>query len=132
MTGGERTGAVDILDIDTLQWISVSPLPEATANASIVVINDTVYVLAGNLPQKDEPLDYSRSAYSCFLSKLVESSTESGDVWNKLPDMPVTATTASIMSGSLVILGGLVPGKKEEALKSIIIFLYLPDSKKYS
>ncbi len=126
---GARTDAVDILDIDTLQWISVSPLPEATANASIVVLNDTVYVLAGNLPKKDERNDYSKSAYSCSLSNLVQSSSESGDVWNKLSDMPVTATTASIMSGSLVIIGGLVPGKANDSLKSI--HAYLPDSEKY-
>lgn len=111
--------------MDTMQWTEVSPLPEDTSNASVAIIGDTVYVLAG---MKAKGSVYSNAGYSCSLTVLVKSTPQDDEIWESLPALPVDATTAGVMCDTLVAIGGWTP-KRTDPVKTM--HAYSADAKKY-
>ena len=114
----QRVANVEILDMDSMQWMEVSPLPEATSNASVAIIGDNVYVLAG---MKTKGNYYSNAAYSCSLTALIKSSPTDEDIWETLPPVPSDAATATVMCDTLVGVGGWTTGRSDP-VKTMIAY----------
>ena len=108
--GKQRVASVAVLDMDSMQWTEVCPLPEATCNATLAIIGDNVFVLAG---MKAKGSSYSNAAYKCSLTSLVKSSPTDEDVWEVLPPVPQDSATATVVCNTLVGVGGWVSGRTE-------------------
>ncbi len=106
--GKKQIANVEILDMDSMQWMEVSPLPEPTSNPTVAIIGDSVFVLAGE-KQKGN----SNEVYSCSLTALIKSSPTDEEVWDVLPPAPQDSATATVMSNTLVGVGGWTKGRSE-------------------
>lgn len=65
-------------------WTAASPLPEPTDHHSVIIVNDHLYVVGGEVEHGTSYL-VSRSLYE-YVERV--------DGWNKLADMPVAASHA--------------------------------------
>jgi len=122
--GKMRVATVEVLDMDSMQWTEVCPLPEATSNATMVIIGDSVFVLAG---MKVKGNYYTNAAYTCSLSSLVKSSPTDEDIWEVLPPVPQDSATATVICNTLVAVGGWINGRTEP-VKNMVA--YSSESKK--
>lgn len=122
VVGGEnakqRVATVEILDMDSMQWTEVSSLPEPTCNATVAIIGDSVFVLAG---MKAKGNYYSNAAYSCSLTALIKSSPSDEDIWEVLPPVPQDSATATVICNTLVGVGGWTSGRTE-AIKTMVAY----------
>ena len=108
-----------------MEWTQLSPLPEPTCNASIVAIEDTVYVLAGFSKSGH---NFANAAYSCSFSELLKSTPDDDEIWDTLPNVPSDAATATVMCDALVAVGGWSPGRQDTPMKTLAA--YSPSEKK--
>ena len=129
VVGGEnfngRLTTVEILNTDTMEWTEVSPTPEPTCNASLAIIGDTVYVLAG---MKAQGHNFSNAAYTCSFSELIKSTPEDDEVWDTLPTVPSDFAVATVMCDTLVAVGGWSPERQDTPVKNLVA--YSPQAKK--
>ena len=96
------------MNISTLQWTRVSPLPRRCLCLSAVVFQDTLYLAGGN--------GLSKSVFTCFLPDLlpptaIESTahqtfSSSGILWRETSNLPVTESTLASFGGDLLAIGG--------------------------
>ena len=90
---------VETLDINTLQWSSVSSLPEAWVAPNMTLCKGQLY------------LSKHSKIFSCSVEKLLKSrkpaSTKRSDVWTKLADIlvPYYASLATLR-GQVLAIGG--------------------------
>ena len=99
---------VEVMNISTKQWTTVSPLPQKQFFLSGTVCGDTLY-LAGGLS--------SKSVFACSLPDLLTSSNSFGsiilsehqNVWKEVSSLPVTRSTLASFNGHLQLLaiGGM-------------------------
>ena len=106
------TRAVEVLHIKEHTWLTkshwsvVDQLPHVVRNAIPLIVNDKLYITAG--------YDKKSGANTCnvvtaSLPQLLQSSnkkTSSGQVWNKLPDMPYSSFHINHYQGHLITFGG--------------------------
>lgn len=92
---------VEVLNTETMEWSTVSPLPEPVVHASAAVAGGKVYVLNG----EDARGNQSAIAFSCSVSELLESS-DSASIWKKLPDAPVARAAITNLFETPVAFGG--------------------------
>ena len=131
------TRAVEVLHIKEYTWLTksywsvVEQLPLVTSEAIPLIVDDKLYVTVG--------YDKNGSPSTCnvvtaSLPELLQSSnknTSSGQVWNKLPDMPYSTLSINHYQGRLITFGGLYcveqPGKDKPTPKLVpLIHLYNP------
>ena len=101
MAGGlaadESLNVVEMMNIDTRQWTTVTPFPIKCWLMSFAVLGDTIY-LAGGLVD-DKP---SKVAFSCSVSNLRSSSAfglkilgtfSRSSTWKQVSNVPVIHST---------------------------------------
>jgi len=137
------TRAVEVLHINDSclsdsYWSVVDQLPYATFEAIPLIVNDNVYICVGS---DDLSTCYaSRSIVTASLTELIQSSGSSavgtGQVWNKLPDMPYPSDSITHYQGRLITFCGVDlvenPDEDKPAYQLVpLIHIYNPDTKSW-
>ena len=122
-----------ITDTDS-HWSVVEQLPHVTSEAVPLIVNDNLYIAVGY----DEDNESTCNVVTASLPQLLQSSntTSSGQVWNKLPDMPYSSYSINHYQGRLITFSGdhLVeqPGEDKPVWKLVpLIHTYNPDTKSW-
>ena len=117
VAGGDRSDGfldiVEVMNINTKQWTTVSPLPQKQKQLSATVCGDTLY-LAGGWISTSTP---SKSVFNCSLTDLLTSSnslgskirqtlSQSQNVWKQISSLPVVRSTLASFNGQLLAIGG--------------------------
>jgi len=102
VAGGYQEGythlnTVEVLDIEKLQWSTVSSLPVAISGGYAVLHGDDIYV------QDD---DWSRFVAKCSLTDLLQSTPQLPSPWQEFAKVPIAHCTPTSMSGRLLAVGG--------------------------
>jgi len=122
-TGAERykdnLATVEVMDTETLQWLTANNLPHPFAWASATICGDYLYLLGGN-----DANGSTKSLLTCSLSDLLHSHQppsvpslgerlwralsldDQRQVWQKVADMPVYHSTCTTINGQLLAIGG--------------------------
>ena len=118
------TTTVEMLDSETGQWSTLTPLPFALRNMSTVICNGRCYLIGGASRE-----GIAQTACSAPLSLLIESASRpspSSAVWEVLPNCPLYASTAAELGGCVLALGGQ---KLDSNDGSTDVYLYSRNSK---
>ena len=110
---GSRLATVEVMNISTKQWTTVSPLPQKQSDLSGAICGDTLY-LAGGLRGYT---GLSKSVFACSLPDLLTSSNSLGsrirqplsqrqNVWKEVSSLPVVGSTLASFNGHLLAIGG--------------------------
>ena len=114
VAGGSAGGCLDtveVMNINTKQWTTVSPLPQKLSQLSATVCGDTLYLAGGFTPFA------SKSVFTCSIPDLMKSANTLGsrirqtfsrshNVWREKSNLPVTESTLVSFSGDLLAIGG--------------------------
>ena len=103
---------VEVMNISTKQWTTVSPLPKKQSLLSGTVCGDTLYLAGGSKGGRQ-----SKSVFACSLPDLLTSSKSFGskirhalsqhqDVWKEVSSLPVVGSTLASFNGHLLAIGG--------------------------
>ena len=131
------TRAVEVLHIkqhslfSKSHWSIVEHLPHVIYGASPLIISNELYIIVGS--DKNSGVS-TCNIVTASLPELLQSSnknTSSGQVWNKLPDMPYISFSTSHYQGHLITFSGAhrieQPGKDKPVHKSVpLIHTYNP------
>ena len=115
------------------RWSIAQQLPHVIYAAVPLIIDDKLYIVSGF----DNDKQSTRSIVTASLPELLQSSEKkTGNVWQKLPDMPYTSQSIIHYQGRLIILNGdhLVEqsGVSESVWKlAQESFLYNPNTKSW-
>ena len=116
VAGGHADGivlaTVEVMNISTKQWTTVSPLPQKQFFLSGTVCGDTLYLAGGS--KGNTP---SKSVFACSLPDLLTSSNSLGsrirqplsqrqNVWKEVSSLPVVGSTLASLNGHLLAIGG--------------------------
>ena len=106
------TRAVEVLHIKEHTWLTkshwsvVEQLPHVVRSAISLIVNDKLYIIAGC----DKETGVSTcNIVTASLPELLQSSnknTSSGQVWNKLADMPYASFSINHYQGRLITFSG--------------------------
>ena len=92
---GGGLSTVEILTLSTLQWASACTSPMKMEFANITLSRELLY-----LSQHDK-------IFSCSLEDLLTSTTNSGSVWTRLPNIPVRYwASLATLRGRVLAVGG--------------------------
>ena len=105
---GTDLTTVEILDISVshCQWLSATGLPVSCSRMSAAITHSTLYLLGGSLDKK---------VLSVSLSALTETDKPPTQ-WRTLPDAPLEYSTAIVVHGSLLAVGGSHGGQRSSAI----------------
>ena len=106
------TRAVEVLHVNKhapdSYWSVVEQLPHVIYESIPLIINDNVYIAAGNDRKKGG--NSTCSVVSASLSDLLQSSSTTshpdGQVWKKIPDMPYCSYAINHYGGYLITFTG--------------------------
>ena len=115
-------------------WSVVKQLPYGIANPVALVINDDLYIAGGECGTVNKPHLLSRIATASLPQLLHSNNTSSGQVWNKLPDMPCVSWSINHYQGHLIAFNGISLVEhpvKEEPFYQLVprIHLYNPNTR---
>ena len=132
---------VELMETNSLQWLTVASLPIGLKVASATLCNGVVYLLGG----KGNNGRSSSSAFTCSLGDLLQSShsqkpsqdtentsetsniaKQSDSVWSAVANLPLVDCTCVSLDGQLLAVGGRSLG--EDGSCSTAVNLYHPDS----
>ena len=130
------TRAVEVLHIKERRqfteshWSVVEHLPHVVYDAIPLIANDRLYIAVGF----NEDDISTCNIVTASLPELLQSSnknTSSGQVWNKLPDIPYSSLSINHYQGRLIIFSGghrvEQPSKDNPVCKSVpLIHIYNP------
>jgi len=108
--GKARLATVEVMDTDTLQWSTVSSLPQPLYQASATVCGDRVYLVGGYRWDNQS----TKSVFTCLLSDLLQSQTK---VWKKIKDLPMEHSPCVTLNGQVLAVGGEDSDKKDSDKK---------------
>ncbi len=95
--------SVEVLDVSNMQWSTGPSTPTPWRMMKSTTIADTWYLMGGRC----EGVDGSSDVYSVSLKALVShSSSDSSNIWNKLPSLSCTRSCPLNIEGSLLAVGG--------------------------
>ena len=103
---------VEIMNLDTHEWLVAADIPNPLYNASLVVNEDRLYMVGGS----DKDGEAVQTIYHCSLINLLPrahgrqpSKRDLKKVWKtrKIADIPVTDTTCVLVQGRLLTIGGM-------------------------
>ncbi len=96
--------AVEILDISNMQWSTGPSTPTPWTEMKSTTIGDTWYLMGGWCKN----VLYGPGVYSVSLEALVSySSSDSSNIWNKLPSLNRRQSCPHNNGGSLLAVGGV-------------------------
>ena len=133
------TRAVEVLHIKEhslftkSHWSVVERLPHVVYEAIPLIVDDKLYIAVGY----DSRGPSTCNVVTASLPELLQSSnknTSSGQVWNKLPDMPYSSYSINHYQGRLITFSGDYgieqSGQDELVLQSVpLIHIYNPDTR---
>ena len=99
---GDTLSVVETLNTNTLQWSSVSSLPEALRYPNMTLCNGQLYLL-------EDSKIFSCSVEELLQSRKPSSTNSSGSVWTKLADIPYWARLTTLRGQVLAIVGSDKP-----------------------
>ncbi len=95
---------VEVLDVSNMQWSTGPSTPTPWYMMKSTTIGDTWYLMGGLF---EKLLQYSPDVYSVSLEALVShSSSDSSNIWNKLPSLNCARSCPLNIGGSLLAVGG--------------------------
>ena len=107
-----NTDAVEVLNLNTLQWHKTCPLPSNCYGISTAVVDNRCYVLGGhNYPEHlnqamyasiDDLLDDTIAA----KYNQTTSESERTSIWKIITDTPAYEPVAGVLAGGLLAIGG--------------------------
>ncbi len=101
--GVRLQASVEVLDVSNMQWSTGPSTPTPLGNMKSTTIGDTWYLMGGQC----EGWRMSPDVYSVSLEALVShSSSDSSNIWNKLPSLNCTHSCPLNIGGSLLAVGG--------------------------
>ena len=111
--GHTRLATVEVMDTDTLQWLTAASLPNPLTNGTATVCEDKIFLVGGF-----QEGHWTKSVFTCSLSALVQSQTlrtkkktwlqaRKPSVWHTITDLPVKGSTCVTLNGQLLAVGGL-------------------------
>ncbi len=113
--------SVEVLDVSNMQWSTGPSTPTPWRMMKSTTIADTWYLMGGEC--KD---DWSPDVYSVSLEALVShSSSDSSNIWNKLPSLNCMDSCPLNIGGSLLAVDGW--DERSEELVSTIQ-RYVPET----
>ena len=97
---------VEVMDTQTLQWITVASLPFPLSQATATICGSRL-CLGGGFSD-----GATKSVLMCELSDLMESrlpslATKSRQVWKEIAELPVVLSSLVTLQGQLLAVGGL-------------------------
>ncbi len=96
--------SVEVLDVSNMQWSTGPSTPTPWYMMKSTTIADTWYLMGGVCEKR---LCDSPDVYSVSLEALVShSSSDSSNIWNKLPSLNCTRSCPLNIGGSLLAVGG--------------------------
>ena len=102
---------VEVMDTESLQWSTASSLPFEHRYASATICQDQIYLL-GHVMSNEPRLmlccsmaDLLQSCRSQSLGARLETLTLQ-EVWHRVADLPVRASSCATLSGQLLAVGG--------------------------
>ena len=117
LNGANRLAITEVMDIQTKQWSTASPLPYEIYWASTTLCGEILYLIGGDTYSNDY------SVLSCRFSDLVQSTQSTSPstrkwpwsstiathskVWHNIPDLPVMRSTCVTVQGKVLAIGGL-------------------------
>lgn len=113
---------VELLNTDSQQWLSTTPLPLKCCNMTTTIVEDHLYLLGGTL---------SNQVLSIHLPTITAQSpniTKSSAQWHNLPPTPLEWSAGIALCGSLLAVGG----NDSNDCASKAIYVYQPDTKEWS
>ncbi len=95
--------SVEVLDVSNMQWSTGPSTPTPWVGMKSTTIGDTWYLMGGwGYDGQSSP-----DVYSVSLEDLVShSSSDSSNIWNKLPSLNCTQSCPLNIGGSLLAVGG--------------------------
>ena len=108
---GGTLATVEVMNLNSEQWTTVSPLPQNRRALSVTVCGDTLY-LAGGFIDLSTP---SKSVFACSLPdlltslqlKIQQAYPQSQNVfWKEVSSLPVARSTLASCKGHLLAIGG--------------------------
>ncbi len=101
--GFRLQASVEILDVSNMQWSTRPSTPTLWMNMKSTTIGNTWYLMGGECVG----VRWSPAVYSVSLEALVShSSSDSSNIWNKLPSLNCTRSCPLNIGGSLLAVGG--------------------------
>ena len=105
--GDSVLATVEVMDTDTLQWSTVSSLPQPLCDAIATVCGDAVHLVGG----QDQYWKSTALVFTCRLSTLLQSQTNEAktnvlSLWDTNDTLPVIDSTCATLNGQLVAVGG--------------------------
>ncbi len=95
--------SVEVLDVSNMQWSTRPSTPTPWTEMKSTTIGDTWYLMGGWC----EGVRWSPDVYSVSLEALVShSSSDSSNIWNKLPSLNCIWSCPLNIGGSLLAVGG--------------------------
>ena len=95
--------SVEVLDVSNMQWSTGPSTPTPWRSMKSTTVGDTWYLMGGRC----EGVHWSPDVYSVSLEALVShSSSDSSNIWNKLPSLNCTQSCPLNIGGSLLAVGG--------------------------
>ncbi len=106
VAGGYHGGClqkVEVLDVSNMQWSTGPSIPTPWVGMKTTTIEDTWYLMG----EECKGVGWSPAVYSVSLEALVShSSSDSSNIWNKLPSLNCTQSCPLGIGGSLLAVGG--------------------------
>ena len=115
--GVSKLAITEVMDIQTKQWSTASPLPYGISLATTTLCGEILYLMGGVTNSNEY------SVLSCHFSDLVQSTQSTGlstqkrpssstiathsKVWHNIPGLPVRLSTCVTVQGKVLAIGGI-------------------------
>ena len=122
VAGGRELAAVELLNTSTNQWLAASSLPTPCGSLTSAIVDDHGYIVTDR--------KVYRVSLPDIVSQTVDQSTASKSpaLWRRLPDTPLSCSTAISLRGYLIAVGG----RHDNLTTRTDIHLYQPESEQWT
>ena len=104
---GSDLAAVDLLNTDTRQWLSTTPLPVKCSHVTTAIVQDELYLVGGSLT----------TTLVVSLPDLVSTdSANTAKSWRTLHAPPLNSLAAITLHGALLAIGGCHDNDRSTAI----------------
>ena len=92
----ENMTTVEVLNTETLQWSTVSSLPQKAFSHQMTTCDGCIYLASSN-----------SKVFSCSMEDLLKSTNSSDGVWTRLASIPTSEwSSLTALSGRVLAIGG--------------------------
>ena len=110
---GDRTATVELLQVKSRRWYTLTDLPHPLTDPSATICGDLLHVIGND-----------SNGYSCSLQSLPSNDRPITSPltlsWKPLPPLPVNDSTAATLCGQLVLIGGRQYGSPPNSIHQLV------------